>query len=85
MAARPSSISNTCSRNAASRPDPVKGIVTNIAMPARDGAFMAGGFDFAIFNEPNMSKMEKATCYPVAWIGKEVGRADYTVFFAKKS
>jgi NitT/TauT family transport system substrate-binding protein len=67
-------------------PDTIKGIVTNIAMPARDGAFMAGGFDFAIFNEPNMSKMEKAgQAYPVASIGKEVGRADYTVFFAKKS
>ena len=66
--------------------DTVKSIVTNIGMPARDGAFMAGGFDFAIFNEPNMSKMEKAgQAHVVASIGKEVGRADYTVFFAKKS
>jgi NitT/TauT family transport system substrate-binding protein len=66
--------------------DTVKSIVTNIGMPARDGAFMAGGFDFAIFNEPNMSKMEKAgQAHLVTSIGKEVGRADYTLFFAKKS
>ena len=66
--------------------DTIKSIVTNIGMPARDGAFMAGGFDFAIFNEPNMSKMEKAgQASMVASIGKEVGRADYTLFFAKKS
>jgi NitT/TauT family transport system substrate-binding protein len=66
--------------------DTVKNIVTNIGMPARDGAFIAGGFDFAIFNEPNMSKMEKAgQAHMVASIGKEVGRADYTLFFAKKS
>ena len=66
--------------------DTVKSIVTNIGMPARDGAFIAGGFDFAIFNEPNMSKMEKSgNAHLVTSIGKEVGRADYTVFFAKKS
>ena len=66
--------------------DTIKRIVTNIGMPARDGSFMAGGFDFAIFNEPNMSKMEKAgQASMVASIGKEVGRADYTLFFAKKS
>ena len=66
--------------------DTVKSIVTNIGIPARDGAFIGGGYDFAIFNEPNMSKMEKAgQAYMVTSIGKEVGRADYTVFFAKKS
>lgn len=66
--------------------DTVKSIVTNIGMPAREGAFMTGAFDFAIFNEPNMSKMEKAgQAHIVASIGKEVGRADYTVFFAKRS
>jgi NitT/TauT family transport system substrate-binding protein len=66
--------------------DTVKSIVTNIGIPARDGAFIAGGYDFAIFNEPNMSKMEKSgNAHLVTSIGKEVGRADYTVFFAKKS
>jgi NitT/TauT family transport system substrate-binding protein len=66
--------------------DTIKNVVTNVGMPARDGAFMAGGFDFAIFNEPNISKMEKAgQAHMVASIGKEVGRADYTLFFAKKS
>jgi NitT/TauT family transport system substrate-binding protein len=66
--------------------DTVKGIVTNIGMPARDGAWIAGTGDFGIFNEPNTTKLEKAGhVHIVASIGKEVGRADYTVFFAKKS
>ena len=67
-------------------PDTIKSIVTNVGMPARDGAFMAGAFDFAIFNEPNMTKLEQAgQAHVLASIGKEVGRADYTLFFAKKS
>ena len=64
----------------------VKGIVTNIGPAARDGAWISGMGDFAIFNEPNVTNLEKqghATL--VASVGKEVGRADYTVFFAKKS
>lgn len=66
--------------------DTVKGIVTNIAQTARDGAWIAGQGDFGIFNEPNITKLEKAGHgHMVASIGKEVGRADYTVFFAKKS
>lgn len=64
----------------------VKGIVTNIAIPARDGAWLTGNFDFGIFNEPNLTAMEKrGDGYFVASTGKEVGRADYTMFFAKKS
>lgn len=64
----------------------VASIVTNIAIPARDGAWMSGAGDFGIFMEPNLSRLEKAgQAYPVTSIGKEVGRADYTVFFAKKS
>jgi NitT/TauT family transport system substrate-binding protein len=66
--------------------DTVKGIVTNIGMPARDGAWVSGNGDFGIFNEPNFTKLEKAGhAYLVASVGKEVGRADYTVFFAKQS
>jgi len=66
--------------------DTVKSIVTNIGAPARDGSWIAGNGDFAIFNEPNFTKLEKAgKAYLVASIGKEVGRADYTLFFAKKS
>jgi NitT/TauT family transport system substrate-binding protein len=66
--------------------DTVKNIVTNIGMPARDGAWISGVGDFGIFNEPNMTRLEGAGhVHLVASIGKEVGRADYTVFFAKKS
>jgi NitT/TauT family transport system substrate-binding protein len=36
--------------------------------------------------EPNLSKLEKAgEAHVITSIGKEVGRADYTVFFAKRS
>src|SRR5262245_12804425 len=66
--------------------DTVKSIVTNIGMPARDGAWISGAGDFAIFNEPNTTKLERAGhVHLIASIGKEGGRADYTVFFAKKS
>ena len=64
----------------------VKSIVTNVAPPARDGAWLSGVGDFGIFNEPNLTKLEKeGVANFVASVGKEVGRADYTVFFAKKS
>jgi NitT/TauT family transport system substrate-binding protein len=64
----------------------VKGIVTNVAHNARDGAWISGLGDFAIFNEPNLTKLMAAGhANLIASIGKEVGRADYTVFFAKKS
>ncbi len=67
-------------------PTTVSSIVTNIGPAARDGAWVAGMGDFAIFNEPNFTKLEQAgIAHLVASIGKEVGRADYTVFFAKKS
>ncbi|MFA6264588.1 MAG: ABC transporter substrate-binding protein [Pseudolabrys sp.] len=66
--------------------DTVKSIVTNIGPAARDGAWIAGNGDFAIFNEPNFTKLEQAgKAHLVASIGKETGRADYTLFFAKKS
>jgi NitT/TauT family transport system substrate-binding protein len=64
----------------------VKSIVTNIGPAARDGAWLSGMGDFGIFNEPNLTKLEKeGVATFVASVGKEVGRADYTVFFAKKS
>jgi NitT/TauT family transport system substrate-binding protein len=67
-------------------PATIKGVVTNIGHQARDGAWIAGQGDFAIFNEPNLTKMEQSgNGYLVASIGKQVGRADYTLFFAKKS
>lgn len=61
-------------------------VVTNIGIPARDGAWVSGTGDFGIFMEPNLSKLEKAgQAHMITSIGKEVGRADYTVFFAKRS
>ncbi len=61
-------------------------VVTNIGVPARDGAWISGNGDFGIFMEPNLSKLEKSgLAHMVTSIGKEVGRADYTVFFAKRS
>lgn len=67
-------------------PATIKGIVTNIGPAARDGAWISGQGDFAIFNEPNLTKLEMAgKAHLIASIGKQVGRADYTLFFAKKS
>ena len=48
--------------------------------------FRSGIADFATFTEPALTKLEKAgRLHVVASIGKEIGRADYTVFMAKKS
>lgn len=64
----------------------VASVITNIGISARDGAWMSGTGDFGIFMEPSLSRLEKAgQAHMVTSIGKEVGRADYTVFFAKKS
>lgn len=64
----------------------IASVITNIGIPARDGAWMSGTGDFGIFMEPSLSRLEKAgQAHMVTSIGKEVGRADYTVFFAKKS
>lgn len=64
----------------------IKGIITNLTPTAREGAWISGLGDFGIFNEPNVTKLEKdGKAHLVASIGKEVGRADYTAFFAKKS
>src|SRR5260370_11086863 len=61
-------------------------VVTNIGVPARDGAWISGAGDFGIFMEPNLSKLEKAgEAHVITSIGKEVGRADYTVLLAKRS
>jgi len=58
-------------------------IVTNVAAPARLGAWLAGQGDYATFFEPEISKMIKdGTGYPVAAIGTELGPVDYTAFMA---
>lgn len=64
----------------------IKSIITNIGIPARDPAWISGNGDFSIFNEPSTSKILQATeSHVVTSIGKELGRAENTVFFAKKS
>ncbi|MGZ3287785.1 MAG: ABC transporter substrate-binding protein, partial [Xanthobacteraceae bacterium] len=64
----------------------VKGITTNVAQTARDGAWISGVGEFGIFNEPNLTKLiQGGHAHFFASVGKEVGRADYTLFFAKKS
>jgi NitT/TauT family transport system substrate-binding protein len=58
-------------------------LVTSVSVPARMGAWQAGQFDFAVFFEPEVSRLETAgQAFPVASIGKEIGPVDYTVFIA---
>jgi NitT/TauT family transport system substrate-binding protein len=64
----------------------VKSVITNIGIPARDGAWISGNGDFGIFNEPSTSKITQATeSHVVTSMGKELGRVENTVLFAKKS
>ncbi|MBX9826522.1 MAG: ABC transporter substrate-binding protein [Xanthobacteraceae bacterium] len=61
-------------------------MVTNIALPNREGAWISGTGEFAVFNEPAASKLEAAKQFHVIdSIGRLMGRAENTVFFAKKS
>ncbi len=60
--------------------------VTNIAIPARVGAWMVNKADFSVFFEPDVSRLSRQDiAYPVASVGKEVGPVDYTVFMATDS
>jgi NitT/TauT family transport system substrate-binding protein len=57
--------------------------VTNIAIPARVGAWIVNKADYAVFFEPDISRLSRqGLAYPVASIGKEIGPVDYTVFMA---
>lgn len=61
-------------------------ILTNIAAPARYGAFMAGTAEFGTFFEPDVSRMERdGTGVMLASVGQAVGDIDYTVFVATDS
>jgi NitT/TauT family transport system substrate-binding protein len=58
-------------------------LITNIGIPARIGAWETGTMPFGIFQEPEISQiLEPAGYQIVASDGKEVGRADYTMFMA---
>jgi NitT/TauT family transport system substrate-binding protein len=61
--------------------------VTNIAIPARVGAWVAQKkADYAVFFEPDISRLSReGYAYPVASIGSEIGKVDYTVFMATDS
>ena len=60
--------------------------VTNIAIPARIGAWIVNKAAFSVFFEPDVSRLAReGIAYPVASIGKEVGPVDYTVFMATDS
>jgi NitT/TauT family transport system substrate-binding protein len=68
--------------------DPTRNVThtTNLAIPARFGAWMSGKGDFAVFFEPDISRLEmEGKAYPVVSIGKEAGLIDYTVFMATDS
>ncbi len=58
-------------------------IANNIAVPARVGSWISGQNQFGIFQEPDVSTMERdGTAFAVTSIGKEIGPVDYTVFVA---
>lgn len=60
--------------------------VTNIAIPARVGAWMSNKASYSVFFEPDVSRLAReGVAYPVASIGHEIGPVDYTVFMATDS
>ena len=68
--------------------DPFKDITnnTNIAPPARLGAWLGGAGDYAIFSEPEVTILERdGKGYPLTFVGTEVGKVDYTLFLATRS
>ncbi len=65
--------------------DPNKDVklANNIPYPARVGSWLSGQNQFAIFDEPAMSQLERdGKAFPIVSIGKEVGAADYSAFMA---
>lgn len=64
-------------------PDKDVTIVSNVAIPARMGAFMAGTADFGTFFEPDVTTIEKAgKGVSMVNVGNSLGKIDYTVFAA---
>lgn len=67
-------------------PDKDVTIITNVAIPARLGAFMAGTADYGTFFEPDVTKIEAAgKGRALANVGAAAGKIDYTVFAARES
>lgn len=68
--------------------DPTKDInnITNIAVPARMGAWLSGKGDYAIFSEPELTRIESAGAgYALRSVGAEIGQVDYTLFMTTNS
>jgi len=58
-------------------------LVTNIAPPARAGAWLAGQTQYAIFAEPDAAQLAlDGKAHIVASVGQTVGQIDYTAFMA---
>jgi NitT/TauT family transport system substrate-binding protein len=61
-------------------------LLTNIGVPARMGAWLSGTGDFSIFSEPEATVIEReGKGYRAGFVGKEIGRVDYTLFAATQS
>jgi NitT/TauT family transport system substrate-binding protein len=67
--------------------DPKKDIdnITNIAVPARMGAWLSGKGDYGIFSEPELTRIENAGAgHVLRFVGADVGQVDYTLFMATR-
>jgi NitT/TauT family transport system substrate-binding protein len=64
-------------------PDKDVKLTNNIAIPARVGAWLAGQHQYAIFDEPAASQLERdGKAWFLASVGQTVGQVDFTVFAA---
>jgi len=72
--------------NAGLDPDTDVEIITNVAIPARVGAFIAGTADYGTFFEPDVFTIEsQGAGYALTNVGQAVGRIDYTSFVTSVS
>ncbi|WP_112322026.1 ABC transporter substrate-binding protein [Oceanibium sediminis] len=72
-------------KNAGLDPDKDVEIITNVAIPARMGAFLSGAADYGTFFEPDVTKLESEGLHVQTNVGQAVGEIDYTVFIARES
>jgi len=65
--------------------DPAKDVtlISNIAVPARMGAFMSGAAEYGTFFEPDVSRLvAEKRAEPLVNVGSALGMIDYTVLIA---
>lgn len=68
--------------------DPIRDIdnITNVGVPARMGAWLSGKGDYAIFSEPEVTRLEAdGKAYVATFVGNHVGQVDYTLFMTTDS